>query len=319
MTEIIHNFNHKSVLLDECIKGLDIKPNGVYVDGTLGGGGHASAIAAKLGKDGRLIGIDRDGTAIAVATERLNAFKSQFTPVRDTHENIRQVMNDLSVFSVDGFLLDLGVSSHQLDVPERGFSYRYDAPLDMRMDNRAAITAYDIVNSYDENELVSIIKKYGEERYAKRIAKGICAKRKNSPVETTAQLADIIKNSVPFTPPSAGHPAMRTFQAIRIVVNDELTGLAKTIEDMANLLAPGGRICIITFHSLEDRIVKQTFKYWADPCTCPKSIPYCVCGVTPKLSLVTRKPIRPSEEELKENTRAHSAKLRIAVASASLS
>lgn len=305
MTEFIH----RPVLLNQCIEGLKIKPDGLYVDGTLGGGGHAVAIAQNLGDLGLLIGIDRDGDAIAAGEKRLKALDKPFVLVRDKHENIRQVLEDLSIKAVDGFLLDLGVSSHQLDTPERGFSYRYDAPLDMRMDDRANLTAYDVVNGYPEKELAGIIKDYGEERYAKAIAKALCRKR---PIETTLQLAQIVSDTIPGRPPFYGHPAARTFQAIRIAVNEELTDLAQTIGDMVDLLKPGGRICIITFHSLEDRIVKQTFRYWADPCRCPKDIPYCVCGKKPKLSIVTKKPIKPDQQELTENSRAHSAKLRVA-------
>lgn len=305
MTEFIH----KPVLLDQCIEGLKIKPNGVYVDGTLGGGGHSAVIAQNLDADGLLVGIDRDGDAIAAGGERLSALDKPFVLVRNNYEQIKQVLHDLSIQEVDGFLLDLGVSSYQLDTPERGFSYRYDAPLDMRMDDRADITAYDVVNSYSEKALAKIIKEYGEERYAKGIARALY---RNRPVETTLQLAQIIADTVPWRTPSQGHPAARTFQAIRIAVNGELTGLANTIVDMIDLLKPGGRICIITFHSLEDRIVKQTFKHWANPCQCPRDIPYCVCGKKPMVSLVTRKPIKSDALELAENPRAHSAKLRIA-------
>ena len=305
MTEFIH----RPVLLYQCIEGLKIKQDGLYVDGTFGGGGHAVAIAQKLGDSGLLIGVDRDGDAIAAGEKRLKALDKPFILVRDKHEHIRQVLQNLSIKAVDGFLLDLGVSSHQLDTPERGFSYRYDAPLDMRMDDRANLTAYDVVNDYPEKELAAIIKDYGEERYAKAIAKAIYRRR---PIETTLQLAQIISDTIPKRLHLYGHPAARTFQAIRIAVNEELTGLAQTIADMVDLLKPGGRICIITFHSLEDRIVKQAFKYWADPCKCPKDIPYCVCGKKPGLSIVTKKPIKPDRQELIDNSRAHSAKLRIA-------
>ena len=305
------NFNHLPVLLKESIEGLNIKPNGIYVDGTLGGAGHAIEIAKQLNPDGLLIGIDRDEAAITTATSRLKKINSPFITVRDNHDNLQQILHDLSVRLVDGFLLDLGVSSHQLDTPERGFSYRYDAPLDMRMDNRSVLTAYDIVNNYSEKDLQHIIKNYGEERYAKRISRAIKqAINKNRPVDTTLQLAQIITDAVPKGPPSAGHPAMRTFQAVRIVVNAELSNLARTIEHMSEFLKPGGRICIITFHSLEDRIVKQTFKNLADPCKCPRELPYCICGKVPELSIITKKPIRPGADET--NPRAHSAKLRIA-------
>ena len=304
MTEFIH----RPVLLNQCIEGLKIKQDGLYVDGTLGGGGHAVAIAQKLGNSGLLIGIDRDGDAIAAGEKRLKALDKPFTLVRDKHEHIKQVLQDLSIKAVDGFLLDLGVSSHQLDTPDRGFSYRYDAPLDMRMDDRAKLTAYDVINSYPEKELAGIIKDYGEERYAKAIAKALCRRR---PIETTLQLAQIVSDTIPGRLHVYGHPAARTFQAVRIAVNEELTGLAQTIADMIDLLKPGGRICIITFHSLEDRIVKQAFRYWADPCRCPKDIPYCVCGKKPRLAIVTKKPIKPDQQELIDNSRAHSAKLRI--------
>ena len=279
-------------------------PNGIYVDGTLGGGGHASAIASKLDSSGLLIGIDRDGDAIAAAEKRLTG---NFTLVRDKHENIREVLNQLNIKVVNGFLLDLGVSSYQLDTPERGFSYRFDAPLDMRMDDRAEFSAYDIVNDWPENELVCILKEYGEERYAKRIARAICKMR---PIKTTFELVDIIVNSTPYL--KHGHPAARTFQAIRIAVNRELEDLAQTIEDMLDFLKPGGRICIITFHSLEDRIVKQSFKYLSNPCDCPRDIPYCVCGKKPSVRIISKKPILPDDTELANNPRSHSAKLRVA-------
>ena len=307
MTEFIH----EPVLLKNCVEGLSIKPDGVYVDGTLGGGGHAWAIAQKLGPEGLLIGIDRDGDAIAAVEKKFKQLDKPFIPIRENYENLRQVLRDLSVAAVDGFLLDLGVSSHQLDTPDRGFSYRYDAPLDMRMDSRESLTAYDIVNGYSERELAGILKNLGEERYAKRIARAVCH---NRPIDTTLRLAQIISDAVPGGPPSLGHPAARSFQAIRIAVNGELTGLAQTIADMLSFLTPGGRICVISFHSLEDRIVKQTFKYWADPCQCPRDIPYCVCGKKPMLSVITKKPIRPDSQEIRINPRAHSAKLRIAEA-----
>ena len=305
------DFVHKPVLLEECINGLNIQPGGIYVDGTVGGAGHATEIARSLGAEGLLIGIDRDGTAIAKAELQLQSLSNApFVLVRDNHENIRNVLESIeSVESVNGFLLDLGVSSHQLDTPERGFSYRYDALLDMRMDDRDPLTAHQIVNTYAEKTLAQILSEFGEERYSKRIARAICRSR---PVGTTLQLAEIIKNAVPPTPPSQGHPAARTFQAIRIAVNGELTALYQTIEDMVHFLKPGGRICIITFHSLEDRIVKQAFRHWVNPCQCPREIPYCVCGKKPLLSLITRKPVRPRQEELDANPRAHSAKLRIA-------
>jgi len=300
----LSEFNHQPVLLQKCLDNLKIMPNGIYVDGTLGGGGHASAIASKLDSSGLLIGIDRDGDAIAAAEKRLTG---NFTLVRDKHENIREVLNQLNIKVVNGFLLDLGVSSYQLDTPERGFSYRFDAPLDMRMDDRAEFSAYDIVNDWPENELVCILKEYGEERYAKRIARAICKMR---PIKTTFELVDIIVNSTPYL--KHGHPAARTFQAIRIAVNRELEDLAQTIEDMLDFLKPGGRICIITFHSLEDRIVKQSFKYLSNPCDCPRDIPYCVCGKKPSVRIISKKPILPDDTELANNPRSHSAKLRVA-------
>jgi len=303
-------FVHKPVLLEECVNGLNIQQDGIYVDGTVGGAGHSAAVVRLLGAEGLLIGIDRDGAAIAKAERQLRELSvAPFVLVRDNHENIRSVLQNLSLVTVDGFLLDLGVSSYQLDTPERGFSYRYDAPLDMRMDDRNPFTANQIVNTYDEKSLIQILSEYGEERYSKRIARAICRSR---PVSTTMQLVEIIKNAVPPAPPSHGHPAARTFQAIRIAVNGELTALSQTIEDMTHFLKPGGRICIISFHSLEDRIVKQTFKYWANPCQCPRDIPYCICGKKPLLTVITRKPIIPSQKELAENPRAHSAKLRVA-------
>ena len=306
-------FVHQPVLLNQAIEGLKIKPCGIYADGTLGGGGHSSAILQELNPTGLLIGIDRDGSAIAAAEERLTQIQNEksgrFLLIRGNHDNIKQILEDMNSPQIDGFLLDLGVSSHQLDTPERGFSYRYDAPLDMRMDTRNPFSAYDVVNGYSERELVEIIFGYGEERYAKRIAKAICKQR---PIETTMQLTEIITAAVPAWLPSQGNPAGRTFQAIRIAVNEELTGLKQTIEDMVSLLKPGGRLCIISFHSLEDRIVKQSFKHLSNPCKCPRDLPYCVCGKEPVLKIITKKPIRPDEWELEANSRAHSAKLRIA-------
>lgn len=307
-------FIHHPVLLEQSVKGLAIKPTGIYVDGTLGGGGHAAAIVENLGPDGLLVGIDRDKDAIAASTERLKNFDVPFIPVWDNHDNIQQILQDLSIKMVDGFLLDLGVSSFQLDTPSRGFSYRYDSPLDMRMDHRDKLSAYDVVNKFPEKKLAQIIKDYGEERYAKGISKALCRHRINAPIESTLELAQIITDATPKRPPSHGHPAARTFQAIRIVVNSELIKLSETIEAMAKLLAPKGRICIITFHSLEDRIVKQAFKYWSDPCLCPRDIPYCVCKKEPLLSIITRKPIKPNQEEITQNPRSHSAKLRICTA-----
>ena len=311
MTEFIH----EPVMLEECLDGLAVRPGGIYADGTLGGGGHSEGILVRLDSTGFLVGIDRDGDAIAAVEKRFDKNRpgKNYKLVREKHENIKQVLDGLGIAAADGFLLDLGVSSHQLDTPERGFSYRFDAPLDMRMDVRDSLSAYDIVNGYAERDLAVLIKTYGEERFAKRIARLICRQRADAPVRTSLQLAQLIESAVPRTKksPSHGHPAMRTFQALRIAVNGELTGLAQTITDMAGLLTPGGRICIITFHSLEDRIVKQTFKHLADPCECPRDIPYCVCGKKPQLSIITKKPVRPSACELELNPRSHSAKLRI--------
>ncbi|MCL1988589.1 MAG: 16S rRNA (cytosine(1402)-N(4))-methyltransferase RsmH [Firmicutes bacterium] len=301
-----NNFFHLAVMLDEVIENLQIKKDGIYLDGTLGGGGHSKAIAEKLGKNGSLIGLDKDETAIEVATKNLAGYN--FVPKRADHSDIAKIYGEIGT-KFDGFLLDLGVSSHQLDTPSRGFSYRFDAPLDMRMDNRAKLTAHNIVNGYSEQELASIIKNYGEERFAKRIAKSII---RNRPITTTLQLSELIVKAVPKTSQNAPHPATRTFQAIRIAVNGELVNLAKTIEDMANLLKIGGRFCIITFHSLEDRIVKQTFRSLANPCQCPKDIPYCVCGKIPSLAVISKKPIYPTQQELSANPRASSAKLRVA-------
>ena len=304
------------MLFYECIEGLQIKPNGIYVDGTIGGAGHSVEILAQLNANGLLIGIDRDEEAITAAKLRLADFSyfsnRTYQLVQDRHENIKDILEKLDILAVDGFLLDLGVSSHQLDTAERGFSYRFDANLDMRMDKHWNVSAYDVVNGYDEKELARIIKEYGEERYSKRIARALCLTRLKSPIVSTLQLSDVIASAVPKSFGSFGHPAARTFQAIRIEVNGELNKLAQTIEDMVNLLKPGGRICVISFHSLEDRIVKHSFKYWADPCDCPKNIPYCVCGKVPKIKLVSRKPIRPGDTELQDNSRSHSAKLRIA-------
>jgi len=309
----LSEFIHQPVLLDKCLEGLNIKQNGIYVDGTLGGGGHSAAIVQRLGSNGLLIGIDRDGDAISAGERRLKSespkIGSSFILIRDKHENVKQILDNLSIPLVDGFLLDLGVSSYQLDTPERGFSYRYDAPLDMRMDDRSTVSAYDVVNGYLEGDLIKIISNYGEERYVKRIVRAIC---KNRPIKTTLQLTQIIANAVPGGHINPGSAAMRTFQAIRIAVNEELIDLAQTIDDMTTLLKPKGRICIITFHSLEDRIVKRSFKQKADPCECSRKLPYCVCRKKPTLSIITKKPLTSDPEELALNPRAHSAKLRIA-------
>lgn len=304
-------FHHVSVLLNECIEGLNIKENGIYVDGTLGGAGHSSEIVKRL-KTGRLIGIDQDTDAINAATKRLEPYKDRVTLVHDNFSNVKAVFAQLGIEKADGFLLDIGVSSHQLDEAERGFSYMQDAPLDMRMNNESDFSAYNVVNEYSEDELNNVIFKYGEERWAKRIAQFIVEARKQKPIETTFELVDIIKKAVPKGARKDGpHPAKRTFQAIRIEVNGELEILEKTIDDMTELLNPGGRLCIITFHSLEDRIVKNAFRKQENPCTCPPEFPVCVCGKKPLAKVITRKPILPSEEELEENHRSRSAKLRI--------
>lgn len=306
-------FKHKSVLLEETIENLNIKPDGIYVDGTLGGGGHSLEIVKKLGAGGRLIGIDQDEDAIAAAGERLKEYADKVTIVRNNYCNMRQELNALGITHVDGILLDLGVSSFQLDTPERGFTYREEnAPLDMRMDRRQTLTAKDIVNDYSESELFRIIRDFGEDRFAKNIAKHIVAARADKPIETTGELIAIIRASIPMKVQSTGgHPAKRTFQAIRIELNKELEVLKDTLDEMIELLSEEGRICIITFHSLEDRIVKTIFRKNENPCTCPSDFPVCVCGKKPKGKVITRKPILPSEEELTENSRSKSAKLRV--------
>lgn len=306
-------FNHISVLLNETIEGLHIKPDGIYVDGTLGGAGHASKVCAQLGEYGRFIGIDQDEDAIAVATKRLEPYKDKVTIVRSNYSNMKQVLTDLGITKVDGILLDLGVSSFQLDTPERGFTYRVeDAPLDMRMDNRQSLTAKEIVNSYSEMDLFRIIRDYGEDRFAKNIAKHIVMERAKQPIETCGQLNAIIKAAIPMkVQVTGGHPSKRTYQALRIELNHELDVLQNTLDTMIDLLNPEGRLCIITFHSLEDRIVKVNFKKNENPCTCPSNFPVCVCGNKSKGHTVTRKPILPSEEELSNNSRSKSAKLRI--------
>ena len=305
-------FSHYSVLLSECMEGLDIKPDGVYVDGTAGGAGHSSEIAKRLG-NGRLIAIDQDETAVAVATERLNALEKNTTVVRSNFCEIARVCSELDIDGVDGVLLDLGVSSYQLDTAERGFSYSADAPLDMRMDNRRSLNAYTVVNTYSEQALKKILFDYGEERFAPQIAAAIVRAREKKPIESTAELSDIVKYAIPSAAREGGHhPAKRSFQAIRIEVNSELDVIEPAIRDAVSLLNKGGRIAIITFHSLEDRIVKQTFASLATGCTCPKNFPICVCGNKPKVKIITKKPILPSREELEENPRSRSAKLRIA-------
>lgn len=307
-------FSHKSVLLDETIEGLHIREDGTYVDGTLGGGGHAYHVCSRLSDKGRFIGIDQDAAAIEAAGIRLLPYqdKIKIDIVRSNYQKTPQVLQDLGVGGVDGIVLDLGVSSYQLDTPERGFTYREDAPLDMRMDQRQEMTAKDIINEYPEMELYRVIRDYGEEKFAKNIAKHICMARQNKVIETTFELNDIIKAAIPIRARSAGgHPSKRTYQAIRIELNQELTILEQSIDQMIDLLNPGGRICIITFHSLEDRIVKRIFRRNENPCTCPPDFPKCVCGKVSKGKVITRKPILPSDEELEENRRSKSAKLRI--------
>ena len=305
-------FKHVSVLKNECIEGLQIKSSGTYVDGTFGGGGHAMEIISRLNGNGRFVGIDQDQDAVENGRAKLEPYKEKAQLVRDNFSNIISIMKDLHIVSVDGILLDIGVSSYQLDTGERGLSYMHDAELDMRMDQRNPMTAKRMIAEYSEKELADIIKDYGEERWAARIAQFIVAERKIKPIETTGELVEVIKKAVPKGARKDGpHPAKRTFQALRIAVNNELGILEQAIEDMAGLLAPGGRLCIITFHSLEDRIVKQTFHRLEHPCTCPPEFPVCVCGKKPTIRVITRKPILPSEEELEFNPRARSAKLRI--------
>ena len=304
-------FKHKSVLLEETIDGLRVKPDGIYVDGTLGGAGHALEVCRKLSAKGRFIGIDQDQDAIIAASERLSAFK-QATIIRSNYCYMGQELNALGIRKVDGILLDLGVSSYQLDNEERGFTYRVDAPLDMRMDQRQDQTAGDIVNGYEEKELYRIIRDYGEDKFAKNIAKHIVAARAKAPIETTGELTEIIRRAIPMKmQASGGHPAKRTFQAIRIELNRELDVLRESLGGMIDMLDNGGRICIITFHSLEDRIVKTIFRKNENPCTCPPDFPVCVCGRKSKGRVITRKPILPSEQEMEENSRSKSAKLRI--------
>ncbi len=306
-------FEHKSVLLYETIDSLNVKPDGIYVDGTLGGGGHALEVCKRLGTYGRLIGIDQDGDAIKAASERLKAYEDKVTVVRSNYENIQTVLKDLGIERVDGIYLDLGVSSYQLDIRERGFTYREeDAPLDMRMDQRNEQTAADIINTYSEFDLYRIIRDYGEDKFAKNIAKHIVRERQIKPIETTGELSEIIKGAIPAKVRAVGgHPSKRTFQAIRIELNKELEVLMKSLDTMIDLLNPGGRLSVITFHSLEDRIVKTRFKINEDPCICPPNFPVCVCGKKSKGKVITRKPIVPSEEEIEENKRSKSSKLRV--------
>lgn len=304
-------FSHVSVLLNECIEGLNIKPDGIYVDGTLGGAGHSSVIASKLDAGGKLIGIDRDKDAIAAATKRLEPFGNKVQIVRNNYCNIDTVLKELNISGVDGILLDLGVSSYQLDNEERGFSYRYDSKLDMRMDDRDSLTAEIIVNEYPQHELARIIRDYGEDKFANNIAKHIVNYRKEKRIETTFELNDIIKAAIPAKMRADKHPSKRTYQALRIECNSELEVLKNSVSQMIDLLNDNGRLCIITFHSLEDRIVKTLFKKEENPCICPPSFPVCVCGLKSKGKVITNKPILPKEEELEINSRSASAKLRI--------
>lgn len=303
-------FVHYSVMLNETIEQLNIKPDGIYLDGTLGGAGHSSVIAGKL-TTGHLYGVDQDAAAIEAASERLKPFGDRVTVIRNNYCNAVSELEERGVKEVDGILLDLGVSSYQLDTEDRGFSYRYDAPLDMRMDQRQALTASDIVNGYSENELFRIIRDYGEDRFAKNIAKHIAAARKQNPIRTTFELNEIIKAAIPAKMRQNGHPSKQTFQALRIECNQELRVLEESLDKMIGMLADGGRFCIITFHSLEDRIVKSAFRKNENPCECPPEFPVCVCGKKSQGTVITRKPILPSEKELEENSRSKSAKLRV--------
>ena len=304
-------FRHVSVLFEETVDGLKVQPGGIYVDGTLGGAGHARRVCELLKGEGRFIGIDQDEDAIAAAGTRLKEFPF-VSIVRSNYENMPQVLQNLGISKVNGILLDLGVSSYQLDTAERGFTYKVDAPLDMRMDNRMEKTAKDIVNEYSERELFRMIKDYGEDQFAKNIAKHIVRVRQEKPIETTYELVEAIKAAIPAKiRMNTGHPAKKTFQAIRIELNRELEVLENTLDAMIELLAPGGRLCVITFHSLEDRIVKVKFRDNENPCTCPPEFPVCVCGKKSKGKVITRKPVLPSAEELEQNSRSKSAKLRV--------
>ena len=305
-------FKHRSVLLEETVNGLNIKPDGIYVDGTLGGGGHAYEVCVRLNDKGSIVGIDQDEAAIEAASIRLKDFGEKVTIVRSNYCDMKSRLHELGIDKVDGIMLDLGVSSYQLDTPERGFSYREDAALDMRMDRRQTMTARDIVNDYSEMELYRVIRVYGEDKFAKNIARHIVLEREKSSIETTGELTEIIKHAIPMKyQKKSGHPAKRTFQAIRIELNRELEVLRDSLDDMIEILNPGGRLCIITFHSLEDRIVKSAFKKNENPCTCPSHFPVCVCGNVSKGRIITKKPILPSVEEQESNSRSKSAKLRI--------
>ena len=303
-------FKHKSVLLNECIEGLNINPTGIYVDGTLGGAGHSKEIVKKLSNEGILIGIDRDTEALAAAKENLKDY-SNVKYVHGNHDDIKNILEDLEIKEVDGILLDLGVSSYQLDEASRGFSYMQDAPLDMRMDKTSELTAEYVINNYSEEELAKIIYEYSEEKFSRNIAKRICEYRKDKKIETTKELTEIIEKAIPGFAKKEGHPAKRTFQAIRIEVNDEIRPLYNTVKDCIEVLKPGGRLCIITFHSLEDRAVKEAFADAAGKCTCPGDLPYCVCGYKSFGKIITRKPTLPTKDEMEQNSRSKSAKLRI--------
>ena len=303
-------FEHKPVMLQECIEGLQIKPNGIYVDGTMGGAGHSIEIVKRLSKDGRLIGIDRDEEALKASKERLAEYKN-VTYIHDNHDNIKEILQKLEINQVDGILLDLGVSSYQLDERNRGFSYLGENELDMRMDKGQELTAKRVVNYYSEKELANIIYEYGEERFSRQIAKNICNYRKEKTITTTKELVEIIEKSIPKSKQNDGHPAKRTFQAIRIEVNNEIKPLYNTVKDCIDCLKPQGRLCIITFHSLEDRAVKNAYIEAKGKCTCPSDLPYCVCGAKTLGKIITKKPIIATEEEQEENSRSKSAKLRI--------
>lgn len=305
-------FEHTTVLLHETVDGLKVRPDGIYVDATLGGGGHAYQVCRQLSDTGRLIGIDQDADAIKAAGQRLEGFGEKVTIIRSNYRDMKPELHKLGIDGVDGITLDLGVSSYQLDTADRGFSYRMDAPLDMRMDQRQKMTARDIINGYSEAELFRVIRDYGEDRFAKNIAKHIVAEREKKPIETTGQLNEIIRHAIPMKiQKTGGHPSKRTFQAIRIELNHELEVLRDSLDEMIDMLHPRGRICVITFHSLEDRIVKSAFRRNENPCTCPSHFPVCVCGKVSKGKVITRKPILPSEEEMESNPRSKSAKLRI--------